>query len=165
VEGAAALAAQTAISVRADQAQPIRDVFLADVLAPPVSSRFSLSQRNTLLFDGISTFNVDNAGNVILEKLITTYQFNTFRGRRTTATWTPRRCSTWPASCASLKTLVTSKYGRVKLAANGTFLHPRLRRRDAEHHPRRHHRPLPGDGGGRPGAAVGRSSPRAWSCS
>jgi phage tail sheath gpL-like len=27
---------------------------------------------------------------------------------------------------------------------------PRLRRRDAEHHPRRHHRPLPRDGGGRP---------------
>lgn len=122
-KASAALAAQTAISVRADQAQPIRGVVLADVLAPPVSSRFSLSQRNTLLFDGISTFNVDNAGNVILEKLITTYQLNT-QGQADNSYLDAETLFNLAGVLRRLKTMVTSKYGRVKLAADGTFLTP-----------------------------------------
>jgi len=120
---AAALCAQAAISVRADQAQPIRGVVLQDVLAPPVASRFSLSQRNTLLFDGISTFNVDQGGNVVLEKLITTYQTNTF-GSPDNSFLDAETLFNLAGILRRLKTLVTSKYGRSKLAADGTFLQP-----------------------------------------
>lgn len=119
----AAVCAQAAISVRADQAQPIRSVTLQDVLAPPVSSRFSLSQRNTLLFDGISTFNVDQGGNVVLEKLITTYQVNSF-GSPDNSYLDAETLFNLAGILRELKGLVTSKYGRVKLAADGTRLHP-----------------------------------------
>lgn len=120
---AAAVAAQAAISVRADPSQPIREVVLADVLAPPLASRFSLGQRNTLLLDGISTFKVDQAGNVILEKLVTTYQVNTF-GSPDNSYRDAETLFNLAFVQRQLKTLVTSKYGRVKLAADSTRLQP-----------------------------------------
>ncbi|MCW5761360.1 MAG: phage tail sheath subtilisin-like domain-containing protein [Phenylobacterium sp.] len=122
-EIAAAVAAQTAMSVRADPAQPIRNVTLAGILAPPVSTRFSLGQRNTLLFDGVSTFNVDQGGGVVLEKLITTYQKNGF-GVADNSFLDAETLFTLAAVLRRLKTLVTSRYGRSKLAADGTFLPP-----------------------------------------
>lgn len=120
---AAAVAAQTAISVRADPSQPIREVVLRDVLAPPLSSRFTLGQRNSLLIDGISTFKVDQANNVILEKLVTTYQVNTF-GSPDNSYRDAETLFNLAFIQRQLKGLVTSKYGRVKLAANGTRLQP-----------------------------------------
>lgn len=120
---AAAVAAQAAISVRADQALPIRDVVLQDVLAPPISSRFSTSQRNTLLFDGVSTFDVDQGSSVILEKLITTYQINTY-GSPDNSYLDVETLFNLAGILRELKALVTSKYGRVKLAADGTRLQP-----------------------------------------
>lgn len=120
---AAALTAQAAISVRADPSIPLRQVILQDVQAPPPSSRFSQSQRNTLLFDGISTFNVDQAGNVILEKLITTYQKNSFNAPDNSYL-DVETLFTLAAVIRELKTVVTSKYGRTKLAADGTFVTP-----------------------------------------
>lgn len=120
---AAAVAAQAAISVRADQAQPIHSVVLADVLAPPIASRFSLSQRNTLLFDGISTFNVDQAGNVILEKLVTTYQTNTF-GSPDNSYLDVETLFNLAGILREMRAMVTSKYGRCKMSANGTRLQP-----------------------------------------
>lgn len=120
---AAALAAQAAVSVRADQAQPIRSVVLQGVLAPPVTARFSLTQRNTLLFDGVSTFNVDIAGNVILEKLITMYQLNTF-GSPDNSYLDAETMFNLAGILRRLKGVVTSKYGRSKLAADGARLQP-----------------------------------------
>jgi phage tail sheath gpL-like len=46
-------------------------------VAPPTpDQRFVFSDRNTLLFDGISTFLVDQGGIVRIERLITNYQKN-----------------------------------------------------------------------------------------
>jgi phage tail sheath gpL-like len=118
---AAAVAAQAAVSVRADPAQPIRSVVLQDVLAPPLASRFSLSQRNSLLFDGISTFSVDPSGAVVLEKLITTYQKNAF-GSPDDAYLDAETLFNLAFVLRQLKAVITSKYGRVKLAADGTAL-------------------------------------------
>jgi phage tail sheath gpL-like len=122
-EVAAALAAQTAISVRSDQAQPIRNVVLQGVLAPPVASRFSLSQRNTLLFDGMSTFGVDQSGQVILHKLITTYQTNGF-GSPDNSYLDAETLFNLAGVLRRLKAIVDTKYARSKLAADGTFLQP-----------------------------------------
>jgi phage tail sheath gpL-like len=51
---------------------------LKGVLPPIVDARFTRSERGILLYDGISTFIVDSGGNVQLERVITTYQKNSF---------------------------------------------------------------------------------------
>lgn len=120
---AAALAAQAAISVRADQAQPIRDVVLQGVLAPPTASRFSLAQRNGLLFDGISTFVVDQSDQVILSKLITTYQKNTF-GVADSSFLDAETLFNLAGILRELRAVVTTQFGRTKLAADTARLLP-----------------------------------------
>lgn len=120
---AAALAAQAAISVRADAAQPIREVALQGVLAPPVQSRLSGDQRNTLLFDGISTFDVDPGGNVVIEKLITTYQLNGF-GQPDNSYLDAETLFNIAYVLRDMRAEITSTYGRTKLAADSTRLAP-----------------------------------------
>jgi len=72
---AAAFAGAAAVSLRADPALPVTHIPL-QVKAPPVASRFDMSERNTLLYAGLSTFRVDAAGQVALERATTTYQVN-----------------------------------------------------------------------------------------
>ncbi|WP_353191411.1 phage tail sheath subtilisin-like domain-containing protein [Pandoraea pnomenusa] len=120
---AAALAAVTAVSVRADPGIPMQTVALNGVLAPPLQSRFNLSQRNTLLYDGISTFTVASDGTVAIENLITTYQTNAF-GQPDNSYLEIETMFLLAYILRRLRTMVTSKYARVKLAANGTRLAP-----------------------------------------
>jgi phage tail sheath gpL-like len=64
-----------AASLRVDPGLPLQ--YIATTLKPPsVHQRFTLSERNTLLYDGISTFRVNQAGQVIIERMCTTYQQN-----------------------------------------------------------------------------------------
>ena len=72
---AADIAANVAQSVRANPAQPLHDIPLG-ILPPPPISRFAYGQDNTLLFDGISTLKVDDAGDVFIQQMITEYQTN-----------------------------------------------------------------------------------------
>lgn len=116
---AAAVAGQAAVSIRADPAMPARDVVLQGVLSPPLQSRFPLSERNTLLFDGISTFRVQDDGTVLIEKLVTTYQKNTF-GSPDNSYLDVETMFVLTFVLRALMTLVTSKYSRMKLAADGT---------------------------------------------
>jgi phage tail sheath gpL-like len=115
---AANLAGASAPSLRADPARPLQTLAL-DVLAPPLQSRFQLTDRNTLLFDGISTFTVADDGTVQIENLITTYQKNPF-GQPDDSYLEVETMFTLMAVLRALKALVTSKYGRVKLADDGT---------------------------------------------
>lgn len=115
----AAIAAQAAISVRADAAQPIRAVTLQGILAPPVASRFMLSGRNTLLWSGISTFNVQNDGSVMIEKLITTYQLNA-QGVPDNSYLDVEILMTLAYVLRFLAARITSKFSRMKLSATGT---------------------------------------------
>ncbi|MDB5822173.1 MAG: Mu tail sheath family protein [Herminiimonas sp.] len=116
---AAALAGAAAVSVRADPATPLQTVQIQGVLAPPIQSRFILTDRNTLLFDGISTFIVGDDGTVFIENLITTYQKNAF-GNPDNSYLEVETLFTLAFVLRDLKSVVTSKYSRVKLAANGT---------------------------------------------
>lgn len=72
---AANLGGGMAASASADPAVPLTDIPL-NVLAPPEASQFSASERNSLLYSGISTFTVNQAGQVITDRIITTYQTN-----------------------------------------------------------------------------------------
>jgi phage tail sheath gpL-like len=47
-----------------------------NLLAPPVASQDTPGERNTMLFDGISTFTVDASNTCRIDRSITTYQVN-----------------------------------------------------------------------------------------
>lgn len=57
--------------------RPRNGMTLPDCEAPKLEDRFDHDERNLLLFDGVSTFNVDQSGMVTIERLISTYQTNT----------------------------------------------------------------------------------------
>ncbi|WP_175760550.1 phage tail sheath subtilisin-like domain-containing protein [Burkholderia anthina] len=120
---AADLAAAVAVSARADPAQPLQTVTLSTMQAPPLQSRFELTDRNTLLYDGISTFSVADDGTVAIENLITTYQKNSF-GDPDDSYLEVETMNTLMAVLRRLKSVVTSKYARKKLAADGTRVLP-----------------------------------------
>ncbi len=120
---AADLTAAVAVSARADPALPLQTVTLATMQAPPLKSRFQLTDRNTLLYDGISTFTVADDGTVAIENLITTYQKNSF-GDPDDSYLEVETMNTLMAVLRRLRSIVTSKYARKKLAADGTRVLP-----------------------------------------
>lgn len=76
-EEAAAVAGRVAAEGAADPARPFQTLELVGVVPAPMEERFTyLERNNTLLFDGIATVNVDQAGKVRIERCITMYQKN-----------------------------------------------------------------------------------------
>jgi phage tail sheath gpL-like len=70
---AAMVGGYCAASLRVDPGLPLQYIG-TQLKAPPVQSRLDIGERNTLLYDGISTFRVNDAGQVIIERMCTTYQ-------------------------------------------------------------------------------------------
>ncbi len=69
------ITASCAASLRVDPGLPLQ--YIATTLqAPPIASRWILGERNTLLYDGMSTFRVGDDDTVIIERMATTYQKN-----------------------------------------------------------------------------------------
>lgn len=120
---AADLAGAAAVALRADPGRPLQTITLSTVLAPPLASRFQLSERNTLLWDGISTFTVASDGTVAIENLITTYQKNSF-GAADDSYLEVETLFLLMYVLRQQRSLVTSKYARVKLASDGTRFAP-----------------------------------------
>lgn len=75
---AAVLAAVCEFSGAIDPARPFQTLPLPGVLPPALADRFTRQERDLLLRDGISTYTVDQGGNVLVERVITTYQTNAF---------------------------------------------------------------------------------------
>jgi phage tail sheath gpL-like len=71
----AEITAACAASLRVDPGLPLQYIGTR-LKAPPVQSRLDIGERNTLLYDGISTFRVGDDGSVIIERMCTTYQHN-----------------------------------------------------------------------------------------
>ena len=120
---AAASAGTAAVALRADPGRPLQTLVLDGVLAPPLISQFDVGERNTLLWDGISTFTVASDGTVAIENMITTYQKNSF-GSPDDSYLQVETLFLLMFVLRAQKSLVTSKYARVKLAANGTRFAP-----------------------------------------
>ena len=74
-EWAAAVAGVASYYLQDDPGRPLQYLQLP-VTAPNSTQRFNLSERNSLLYDGISTFLMDSGGNVNLERIITMYRNN-----------------------------------------------------------------------------------------
>ncbi|HEV2365399.1 MAG TPA: phage tail sheath subtilisin-like domain-containing protein [Caulobacteraceae bacterium] len=120
---AAAVAGAAAASLKVDPGVPLQTLAVNGVLAPAIPNRFPLSIRNSLLFDGISTFTVDASGQVRIENLITTYQ----RNAQGVADDSYLEIETMFLLMYVLRTLqarVTSIFARCKLAADGTRFAP-----------------------------------------
>lgn len=120
---AADMCGAIAVSARADPGLPLQTVALSTFSAPPAASQFDMTERNSLLFDGISTFTVAQDGTVALENVITTYQENAF-GQPDNSYLQVETMFLLMFVLRALKTAVTSKYGRKKLAADGTRFAP-----------------------------------------
>ena len=69
------MGAASAASLRVDPGLPLQYINTT-LKAPPIASRWTLGERNTLLYDGMSTFRVGDDGTVIVERMCTTYQHN-----------------------------------------------------------------------------------------
>lgn len=68
--------AVAALSLSIDPARPLQTLVLKGMLAPVREQRWERTERNLLLFDGISTFTVDRDGTCRIERQITMYQTN-----------------------------------------------------------------------------------------
>lgn len=102
-----------------DPARPFQTLVLQGVLAPTVTDRFIREERDLLLRDGISTFTIDAGGNVLIERPITTYQTNPF-GLPDVAYLDVNTLLTLSYLRWSARARIGTKYGRHKLAADGT---------------------------------------------
>lgn len=118
-EIAAAFAGQGAFALGNDPARPLQTLPLYGVKAPPVESRFTITERNILLFDGVATVRTASDGTVMIERAITTYQKNaqdiadpSYLDITTLATVAYLRKS-WRA-------VILQKFPRHKLADDGT---------------------------------------------
>lgn len=67
--------ASSAASLRVDPGLPLQYINTT-LKAPPIASRWSLGERNTLLYDGLSTTRVGDDGTVIIERMRTNYLEN-----------------------------------------------------------------------------------------
>lgn len=61
-----------------DPARPFRSIPLPSVMAPVEADRFTDTERNLLMHDGISTIIFDQSGSAMVEQVLTTYQQNSF---------------------------------------------------------------------------------------
>ena len=120
---AAAVGGAAAGSLKIDPAVPLQTVAIYGVLAPPPASQFLISQQNTLLWNGISVFTVDQGGICHISNLVTTYQKNGF-GVADDSYLEVETMFTLMYVLRFLKAIVTSKYARMKLAADGTAFAP-----------------------------------------
>ena len=73
-EVAANAAALAAYYGNIDPARPFQTLPMNSVMAPAMADRFTLQERNILLYDGISTWKVDDANTIRAERFVTSYQ-------------------------------------------------------------------------------------------
>jgi phage tail sheath gpL-like len=119
---AAQIGGYCAASLRVDPGLPLQYIG-TQLKAPPVQSRLSIGERNTLLYDGISTFRVNDAGAVIIERMRTTYQTNA-AGADDDSYLDVETMYGLMFVARDLANYLLSRYARKKLVQNGTPVLP-----------------------------------------
>ncbi len=121
---ASAFFGTAAVSLRGDPGLPLQSLVVRGILAPPLASRFNLSIRNnSLLYGGCATWTVDVNGAVTIENLITTYVTNA-AGQADNSYLELETMFQLAYTLRRMSRMVSLKYGRVKLAADGVRLLP-----------------------------------------
>lgn len=118
-----AVVGQVAIAGQIDPARPFQTLPLLGLSSPSSTERFTLTQRNNLLKDSISSFVVDSGGVVRIERLITTRDLNdvgapdlSFLDLNTMLTLSYLRFD--------LRAQLSSRFPRFKIADDGTRIAP-----------------------------------------
>lgn len=106
-----------------DPARPRQTLTLPGVLAPQEVDRYTLAERNLHLHDGVSTLLVDAGGNVLIERLITSYQTNAF-GVEDPSYLDVTTMRTLAYLRYTVRARIALRYPRHKLANDGTTFGP-----------------------------------------
>lgn len=118
IEVLAAYGAQNAAKIAIDPARPTQTLELIGVTSAPKGSRFTMSERQSLLTSGIAT-QYTESGYMRVERAITTYQKNAF-GDADNSYLDSETLHTLAYVTRQLRSCITSKYPRHKLANDGT---------------------------------------------
>jgi len=122
-ECAAAYCAEAAMGFTADPARPLQTLELLSVVPPPPHQRFTMTECNTLLGDGIAAQRVTPNGYPAILREATTYQFNIY-GQPDEAYTDMTTLAILSALIRHQKQAITDKYPRMKLADDGTLFGP-----------------------------------------
>jgi phage tail sheath gpL-like len=117
-EFAAAFTSRQAVFISADVARPTQTGQLVGISAAPAGQRFILSERQAMLSSGIATATAAD-GTVRIERAITTYQRNAY-GQPDDSYLDSETMHTTAHVVRYQRNWVTTKYGRHKLANDGT---------------------------------------------
>lgn len=114
----AAHVARTAVFISADPARPTQTGVLVGMDAAPESARFDMGERQALLENGIATI-VYEGGSQRIERAISTYRVNAYgQADNSYMDSEPQHQSAYVLRF--IRSRITSKYGRHKLANDGT---------------------------------------------
>ncbi|OOF50905.1 phage tail protein [Rodentibacter genomosp. 1] len=119
---AAAYAAVVAGSLSIDPARPVQTLVM-DLLPPAMSDRWDLSERNTLLYSGVSTYTVNAGSQPQVEAAITMYRKNAF-GDNDESYLYVETIATLSYLRYAIRTRISQKFPRHKLANDGTRVSP-----------------------------------------
>lgn len=114
----AAFAARQAVFISADPARPTQTGLLAGISPPPEGKRFTTVERQSLLWAGIAT-QTSSPDAVRIERAVTTYQRNAF-GQPDDSYLDSETMHQTAYIIRYLQGVITSKFGRHKLANDGT---------------------------------------------
>ena len=117
-EVAAAWMARTAVFISADPARPTQTGVLTDIDPAEASDRYLLTERQSLLTSGMATASY-NGGSYRIERAVTTYQRNAF-GQADDSYLDSETLHQSAYVIRYLRSIITSKYARHKLASDGT---------------------------------------------
>lgn len=115
---AAAVTARSAAFLSNDPARPTQTGELIGIQPAPPSNRFLMSERQSLLMNGAATI-VYSGSAMRIERSVTTYQKNAY-GQADNSYLDSETLHTSSYVLNFLKTRITSKFGRHKLASDGT---------------------------------------------
>ena len=118
-EWAAGLASVCVPALAIDPARPVQTLQLPGLVAPLVSQRFTFQERDLLLRDGISTFRVNEAGQVFVERVVSTYQ-TAPSGAEDISYLDVETIKTLSYIRYDLRTMIALRFPRHKLANDGT---------------------------------------------
>ncbi|EHK6606564.1 phage tail sheath subtilisin-like domain-containing protein, partial [Escherichia coli] len=121
-ELAASRTARAAVFIRNDPARPTQTGELVGMLPAPKGKRFTMTEQQTLLSHGVATAYVEN-GVLRIQRDVTTYRKNAY-GVADNSYLDSETLHTSAYVLRKLKSVITSKYGRHKLASDGTRFGP-----------------------------------------
>jgi phage tail sheath gpL-like len=112
-----AILGRTSVFITNDPARPTQTGLLVGLAAPRMQDRFTLAERQEMLTSGIAT--VYTSGNVRIERAVTTCQRNAF-GDEDVSYLDSETLHTLSYILRYLRSIITTKYPRHKLANDGT---------------------------------------------